>query len=70
MAERAKVTCRICWRGVAIEECKTDDKGQPVHEDCYAAEQVWLQTRASSLNKSSSQKNNAPPNARTPEARS
>ena len=69
MAERAKVTCRICWRGVAIEECKTDHDGQPVHEDCYAAEQVWLRTRASFLNESS-KKNNASLNARTPEERS
>jgi len=69
MAERAKVTCQICWRRVAIDECKTDDYGHSVHEECYVAEQLWLRTRASFLNESS-KKNNAPLNARTPEERS
>lgn len=61
MAERPKVTCRICWRWVAIEECKTDDDGHLVHEECYAAEQLlWSRIRASFLNKSSSKENSAP----------
>jgi hypothetical protein len=29
--------CKICRQAIAIETCKTDEKGQPVHEACYLA---------------------------------
>jgi hypothetical protein len=29
--------CRICGNAVAIEHCKTDERGQAVHEKCYFA---------------------------------
>jgi hypothetical protein len=29
-------TCRICRKPVSLEECITDDIGEPVHPDCYA----------------------------------
>lgn len=28
--------CRICGKPVAVEISKTDDRGQAIHEDCYA----------------------------------
>jgi hypothetical protein len=31
------VTCWICSYPVRIEQCKTDDRGRPAHENCYAA---------------------------------
>ncbi len=27
--------CKICRQAIAIETCKTDERGQPVHEACY-----------------------------------
>lgn len=27
--------CAICEESVALEECKTDERGQAVHENCY-----------------------------------
>ena len=29
-------TCRICRKSVSLQECITDDIGEPVHPDCYA----------------------------------
>jgi hypothetical protein len=51
MAEKFKVTCSICGKPLPLEECKTDDHGNPVHEECYAAKALWLRTRASFLSK-------------------
>jgi hypothetical protein len=31
------VTCWICGYPVPLQECKPDDRGRPVHENCYAA---------------------------------
>jgi hypothetical protein len=31
------VTCWICGYPVPLQECKTDDRGRSVHENCYAA---------------------------------
>jgi hypothetical protein len=37
MEERlTSVPCVICGRPVRLEECKTNDIGEPVHEACYA----------------------------------
>jgi hypothetical protein len=30
------VTCWICGYPVPLQECKADDRGRPVHENCYA----------------------------------
>ena len=27
--------CWICGRLMILEDCKSDDRGKPVHEDCY-----------------------------------
>ncbi len=27
--------CKICQQTVPLETCKTDERGQPVHERCY-----------------------------------
>lgn len=27
--------CRICGERVTLEDCKVDENGQAVHEDCY-----------------------------------
>ena len=29
--------CRMCGKPIPLEECKSDDHGGPVHEDCYVA---------------------------------
>jgi hypothetical protein len=31
------VTCWICGYPVPLPECKTDDRGRAVHENCYDA---------------------------------
>jgi len=38
--------CWICGNDVALEQCKTDEHGQPVHEHCYAV-RVLLEDAAS-----------------------
>jgi hypothetical protein len=30
-------TCRLCHQPLALETCKVDADGQPVHEECYLA---------------------------------
>ena len=32
------VPCVICSKPVRLNECKVNDLGEPVHEDCYAEE--------------------------------
>jgi hypothetical protein len=32
---RATPYCCICGRTVQLSSCKFDERGQPVHEDCY-----------------------------------
>jgi hypothetical protein len=27
--------CSICHKPVAVETCKTDEHGHPIHEECY-----------------------------------
>jgi len=44
--------CSICGQPVSLSDDKTDDYGQPVHEDCYlkklvAADESKLQLLAS-----------------------
>jgi hypothetical protein len=34
---RATPNCWICGRPAELESCKIDERGQPVHEDCYVA---------------------------------
>jgi ribosome-binding protein aMBF1 (putative translation factor) len=29
--------CWICGTSIALEGCKVDERGLPVHEDCYVA---------------------------------
>jgi hypothetical protein len=40
MSLRATHSCWICDRPVQLENCKIDERGKPVHEDCYAAKLV------------------------------
>lgn len=35
MYERATINCWICGKPLPPEECKTDDRGRPIHENCY-----------------------------------
>lgn len=37
---RATPNCSICGMPVQLESCKFDERGQPVHEDCYVAKLV------------------------------
>ncbi len=32
--------CWMCGTAISLEECKLDEKGLPVHEDCYVARVV------------------------------
>ena len=32
-----QVLCNICCKTASLENCKTDEFGQPVHEDCYVS---------------------------------
>jgi hypothetical protein len=34
---RATPCCCICAMPVQLSSCKFDERGQPVHEDCYVA---------------------------------
>lgn len=34
---RAAHSCWICGKPVALENCKVDEQGFPVHEQCYVA---------------------------------
>jgi hypothetical protein len=34
------VTCTLCKRPVNLQECKTDERGMAVHEECYVANVV------------------------------
>ena len=39
MVERlSSVPCAICGKPVQIEECKSNEIGEPVHEACYVAQ--------------------------------
>ena len=38
--------CAICQMAVSLEECKTDEGGQVVHEDCYVQEIVGHESLA------------------------
>jgi hypothetical protein len=35
MREEFLVQCWICNKPVRLQDCKTDDRGRPVHEECY-----------------------------------
>jgi hypothetical protein len=39
--------CWICGHPVPLEECKTDEQGRAVHEQCYAIK-IKRETEASS----------------------
>jgi hypothetical protein len=32
-----EVICWICGKPVLLHDCKSDDHGRPVHENCYVA---------------------------------
>jgi hypothetical protein len=32
---RSFFLCSICHQAVPIDTCKTNERGQPVHEECY-----------------------------------
>jgi hypothetical protein len=33
--------CRICNKTLSLEECKFDEYGKPVHEECYVFLVKW-----------------------------
>jgi hypothetical protein len=35
--QKAVPTCSICGNAVSLENCKIDEYGQAVHENCYVA---------------------------------
>jgi len=39
------ILCWICRTAVALEDCKVDEHGHPLHEDCYVAKVArWKNT--------------------------
>ena len=41
--EKWCLQCAICRQAVSIEECKANEYGQAVHEDCYVTHLVGSQ---------------------------
>ena len=39
-----RIACSICTRPIPLEICKTDELGQPVHEECYVRKVSGLGT--------------------------
>ena len=37
MPEEFILYCWICNKPVRLHDCKADDRGRPVHEECYVA---------------------------------
>jgi hypothetical protein len=37
VARNGLAFCAVCGDAVALEECKTDERGQAVHQKCYFA---------------------------------
>jgi hypothetical protein len=52
IARRARVArngiafCAVCGDAVALEECKTDERGHAVHQKCYFARLTGVARRA------------------------
>jgi hypothetical protein len=36
-AKIERICCWICGRDVSLRDCKLDEPGHPVHEECYVA---------------------------------
>jgi hypothetical protein len=41
------LTCWICGEAVNLNDCKTDERGLPVHGNCYAARMVAKENQQS-----------------------
>jgi hypothetical protein len=35
MLHETRFLCSICFKNIDLNKSKTDDRGRPVHEDCY-----------------------------------
>jgi hypothetical protein len=35
MQEDKSFLCSVCFKSIDLKQCKADDRGRPVHEDCY-----------------------------------
>jgi len=33
--------CSICFQPISLEDCKSDERGRPVHENCYARKTLY-----------------------------
>jgi hypothetical protein len=44
--ETTTVSCWICGKPIPLEDCKTDDHGHVVHENCYAEVAVQKKSAA------------------------
>jgi len=43
MSDRQASSQRFCWicgKTISLEQCKVDEQGLPVHEECYVAKVV------------------------------
>ena len=35
MQEEKSFLCSICFKPIDLSQCKANERGRPVHEDCY-----------------------------------
>jgi hypothetical protein len=41
MVGEGSFLCSICFKSIRLEDCKIDEYGRPVHENCYAARVLY-----------------------------
>ena len=46
MAGEDSFLCSICFKSIGLEDCKIDEYGRPVHEECYAARVLYTLSSA------------------------
>ncbi len=49
MAGEDSFLCSICFKGISLEDCKIDEDGRPVHENCYATRVLYTLPSAGKL---------------------
>jgi hypothetical protein len=44
MAGEGSFLCSICFQSVSLEDCKIDEDGRPVHENCHEAKVLYAES--------------------------
>ena len=63
MSRAHEHVCWICGRAIALETCKIDEVGYPIHEECYVA-RVALDSESTRLSKAPPPSTTVPPTLR------